>query len=169
MAKAKKVRKAQKPTGRAIIKEINALVDARINSGLEKLRVSLVKFLGKGIGQASKALDVLAKNDFKNISTRVNLIEKGLNKLIGKKRTKVAATKPDKKKVKKICKVKGCKLPYRSKGYCENHYQAWRRKKIAKSQEAGVKACKIKGCRNKHHAKGYCWKHYMQWRRGSLR
>ena len=127
MAKVKKIKKAQEPTGRAIIEDINALVDARINSGLEKLRVSLIKSLEKGIGKASKALDVLEKSDFKNISTRINLIEKGLNKIIGKRKVKVAATKPGKKKVKKICKVKGCKLPHRSKGYCEKHYMQWRR------------------------------------------
>jgi len=31
----------------------------------------------------------------------------------------------------KICKVDGCTDPYRSKGFCGRHYQAWRRGSLA--------------------------------------
>ena len=31
----------------------------------------------------------------------------------------------------KICKVDGCSDPYRSKGFCGRHYQAWRRGTLA--------------------------------------
>jgi hypothetical protein len=31
----------------------------------------------------------------------------------------------------KICKVDGCNDPYRSKGFCGRHYQAWRRGSLA--------------------------------------
>ncbi len=37
------------------------------------------------------------------------------------------AAKTRKKKV-KVCKVKGCKLPVRSKGYCVEHYPLWRKR-----------------------------------------
>ncbi len=169
MAKARKVRKARKPTGREIIEDINALVDARINSGLERLKVSSSKSLERGIKQALRTPDIPTKKDIEKIKIKIASMDMKLNKLIMKKRAKVATTKPGKKKVKKICKVKGCNLPYRSKGYCEKHYQAWRKGKLGKSKVVGVKVCKVKGCRNKHHAKGYCWNHYMKLRRGTLK
>lgn len=31
---------------------------------------------------------------------------------------------------KKVCSVKGCGKAYVAKGYCANHYQAWRRGKL---------------------------------------
>lgn len=166
---AKKVREARRPTGRGIAKEINALMDGRISSGLGKIKVSSTKSLEKGIKQVFKALDIPTKKDLKKISTKVASMDRKLNKLTGRKSTRVATGEPGRKKVKRICKVKGCNLPYRSKGYCEKHYQAWRRRKLAKSQKSGVKSCKIRGCKNKLHARGYCWKHYMQWRRRSLK
>ncbi len=169
MAKGKKgTKKARKPTGRAIIKEINALMDARISLIQKKLMDTIPKFAGKGIKPALKALGIPTKKDFDKISTKVASIDKNLSKLIGKKKVKVTAGKPGKKKV-EICRAKGCGLPVRSKGYCGKHYQAWRRKKSRKTKEAGAKVCKAKGCNKRHYGKGYCRNHYMQWRRGSLK
>ncbi len=169
MAKVKKgTKKARKPTGRAIIKEINALMDARVSLAQKKLMDAVPRFIGKGIKPALKALDIPTKKDFDKISTKVASIDRGLSKLMGKKRVKVAAGKPRKKEA-KICKVKGCKLPTRSKGYCGKHYQAWRRRKLSKPKEVGVKVCKVKRCNRKHYGKGYCRNHYMQWRRGTLK
>ncbi len=58
-----------------------------------------------------------------------------------------------------VCKVNGCKRPYKAKGYCKVHYKKWRHGQYGKMR---YKCCKEDGCfkpmaLNKH---GYCEKHY---------
>ncbi len=50
------------------------------------------------------------------------------------------------------CSIEGCKRPYRAKGYCVVHYQAWRRGEI-EGHKARYKICTKEGCR-KPRAKG---------------
>jgi hypothetical protein len=169
MAKRKReTKKARRTTERAIIKEINALMDARVSLAQKKLLDAVPRFIGKGMKPALKALDIPSKKDFDKINAKIASLDKSLNKLLRKKKTGVTPSKPRKKKV-EICKVKGCRLPVRCKGYCAKHYQAWRRKKLKGTKKTGTKVCKVKGCNNKHYGKGYCRNHYMQWRRGTLR
>jgi hypothetical protein len=37
-------------------------------------------------------------------------------------------------KNKKTCKIKGCKRPYRAKGYCNVHYRKWRKGELERSR-----------------------------------
>ncbi len=169
MARRKrKTKKARRTTGRLIIKEINALLDTRISLAQKKLLDAVPRFIGKGMKPALKALDIPTKKDFERISTKIASLDKGLSKLMRKRKTGVTPGKPGKKKI-KVCRVRGCRLPVRCKGYCGKHYQAWRRKKISGTKKTGIKVCKVKGCKGKHYGKGYCRNHYMRWRRGSLR
>lgn len=41
----------------------------------------------------------------------------------------------------KACKIKGCKRPYRAKGYCNVHYRRWRKGDLgsARHSTAGKK------------------------------
>lgn len=57
----------------------------------------------------------------------------------------------------KKCKMKGCKRPYRAKGYCNVHYKKWRRGELGKSR---YKTCSEEGCKGKAHRWGYCETHY---------
>jgi hypothetical protein len=54
------------------------------------------------------------------------------------------------------CKVKGCKRPYRAKGYCGTHYRAWRRGDLPKAR---YKRCKKEGCAKPMVRRGYCEEH----------
>ena len=63
----------------------------------------------------------------------------------------------------KICAIDGCSNKYRSKGYCELHYQRFLRhkdpnKKLILYKDYSV--CTVDKCQNKHLSKGYCRKHY---------
>lgn len=68
---------------------------------------------------------------------------------------------------KRVCKVKGCKRPYRAKGYCNVHYQKWRRGELPKSRyktcNYGVNKLKRgekKECLKPVFRGGLCEEHY---------
>jgi hypothetical protein len=80
----------------------------------------------------------------------------------------VASTKKAvaEKKV-KTCKVKGCKRPYRAKGYCNAHYHKWRRGELKKARyktcNFGVNKLKRgekKECLKPVFLRGLCQEHY---------
>ena len=67
----------------------------------------------------------------------------------------------------KSCKVKGCKRPYRAKGYCNVHYQKWRRGDLPKARfdtcNHGVNKLKRgekKECLKPVYQRGLCEEHY---------
>ena len=68
---------------------------------------------------------------------------------------------------KKNCKVKGCKRPYRAKGYCNVHYQKWRKGELPKARydtcNFGVNKLKRgekKECLKKVFRRGLCEEHF---------
>ncbi len=56
------------------------------------------------------------------------------------------------------CSVEGCKRPYRAKGYCVTHYQAWRRGEI-EGHKARYKTCSKEGCKKPAGRYGVCDEH----------
>lgn len=44
----------------------------------------------------------------------------------------------------KTCKIKGCKRPYRAKGYCNVHYKAWRKGELERTRHSGAGKSKKK-------------------------
>jgi hypothetical protein len=81
------------------------------------------------------------------------------------------APKPAPKRVPrnaKTCKVKGCKRPYRAKGYCNAHFHKWRGGDLPKARYStcnhGVKKLKHgekKECLKKVFKAGLCEAHYQ--------
>ena len=83
-----------------------------------------------------------------------------------KKETETAEVK-EVKAVKKTCKMKSCKRPYRAKGYCTTHYQEWRKGGLPKPRydtcNFGVKKLKRgekKECLKRVSRSGLCEEHY---------
>ena len=58
----------------------------------------------------------------------------------------------------KKCKEKGCKRPYRAKGYCNVHYRLWRQGKLSKAR---YWTCNQEGCLKKVFQKMLCEEHYQ--------
>lgn len=64
--------------------------------------------------------------------------------------------------VAKLCSIDGCYKKNLARGWCQKHYQRWKRHGdptllIIRS------TCSFEGCENKHHAKGFCETHYTRW------
>lgn len=62
----------------------------------------------------------------------------------------------------KICKVKGCFLKHKSKGYCGKHYARLKQTGNLELVEFKPRLCEEKGCFNSHKARGLCIKHYTR-------
>ena len=127
MAKRKTARKIPRRRVDNLSTEISTLVDNRALTAVEKARTRLEKILRRNLRAALKAIGVPTKDDLKKLSMRVSSIDKRMNRLLrrsrGRKAKEIAGTK-------RVCKVRGCNEPYRSKGYCEKHYQQWRRRRL---------------------------------------
>lgn len=65
------------------------------------------------------------------------------------------------KKSEKVCSVKGCKRPYRAKGYCAVHYQKWRRGEL--DAKPRYRTCSEENCRKPTFKNGMCEQHYGAW------
>lgn len=66
------------------------------------------------------------------------------------------------------CEVEGCSRSAYSKGYCNPHYQRWKRKGDVQADRPVAPrkvVCKIDGCGNPARGRGWCQKHYERWRR----
>ena len=74
-----------------------------------------------------------------------------------------------------------CGQPQKGLGYCEKHYQRFKKwgdplavkanqfSPLRKESESiPQNGCKVSGCKNKHHTRGFCQKHSMQDKRGTL-
>lgn len=55
------------------------------------------------------------------------------------------------------CSIENCKQVYRAKGYCDRHYNKWRRGELAKGP---YKTCVQGDCRKKISKAGLCEEHY---------
>jgi hypothetical protein len=69
------------------------------------------------------------------------------------KETKTTPSRGEKK-----CSVESCKRPYRAKGYCVVHYQAWRRGEV-EGHKARYKICSKEACRKPAGRFGLCDEH----------
>jgi len=68
------------------------------------------------------------------------------------------ATKGSKKRGDQKCSHEGCKRPYRAKGYCVVHYQAWRRGEV-EGHKGRYKLCSKEACRKPAGKWGVCDEH----------
>lgn len=68
----------------------------------------------------------------------------------------------------KICTFEGCHQRHTAKGYCQGHYDQWRRAQELKTLGIPLpqRECDFIGCGKKHEAKGYCQGHYLQFIKG---
>lgn len=57
------------------------------------------------------------------------------------------------------CQVKGCKNPYRAKGYCDEHYKLWRAGAFGKTRN---QVCSKEGCRKPMVKEGLCETHWSE-------
>ena len=75
-----------------------------------------------------------------------------------KEQNATADTKDTKKdtKAEPKCQVKGCKRPYRAKGYCVTHFKEWRRGELGKAR---YRRCKKEGCNKPMVRRGLCAEH----------
>ena len=72
----------------------------------------------------------------------------------------------------KICKESSCGKKRRSRGWCQLHYDRWRKHgdpNLVKQNQApkgyyGI-ICDVKDCSRKHFAKSYCHIHYRRWKK----
>ena len=68
------------------------------------------------------------------------------------------ATKSTPSRNERKCSVENCKRPYRAKGYCVSHYQAWRRGEM-EGHRARYKTCTKEGCRKPRATGSLCAEH----------
>lgn len=64
----------------------------------------------------------------------------------------------------RTCSVAGCNRPHHARGFCQQHYDDFRKRKHRPggSQAGGRKMCSVPGCNRFHHARGYCKMHYAK-------
>lgn len=60
----------------------------------------------------------------------------------------------------KTCIELGCNRPHRARGWCNPHYQRWK-----KTQPRRLMPCCVEGCERSSHARGWCQMHYTRWQR----
>lgn len=61
----------------------------------------------------------------------------------------------------KSCSEKGCKRPYRAKGYCNVHYKKWRRGEMP--VKARYNTCGEENCKKPTFKAGLCEAHHSAW------
>ena len=66
-----------------------------------------------------------------------------------------------------MCKVENCNNKINARGWCSNHYRAWRKfgNPLGVSQKhlaSLVKVCTVEGCGAPKKAKGLCGKHIQR-------
>lgn len=127
MAKRKTARKILRQRADNLSTEISTLVDNRASTAVEKARTRVEKILRRNLRAVLKAIGVPTKDDLKKLSLRVSSIDKRVNRLLRRSPSRKAKAISG---AKRVCKIRGCNEPYRSKGYCEKHYQQWRRRKL---------------------------------------
>ena len=69
--------------------------------------------------------------------------------------------------VKRLCKIDECDREHAGRGYCQLHYNRWKRNGdplVVKERGRARKVCSVDGCDKPHTARGWCRLHYRQWR-----
>ncbi len=127
MAKRKNIRKILRQRVDNLSTEISTLVDSKTSTAVEKARAGAEKLLRRNLRAALKTFGVPTKDDLRKLSLRVASIDKRMDKLLRRSPSRKARAIAG---AKRVCKVRGCNEPYRSKGYCERHYQQWRRRRL---------------------------------------
>lgn len=127
MAKKKNIRKILRQRVDNLSTEISTLVDNRTSTAVEKAKVGAEKVLRRNLRAALKAFGIPTKDDLRKLSLRVASIDRRTDKLLRKSQSRKAKATAG---AKRVCKARGCNEPYRSKGYCERHYQQWRRRRL---------------------------------------
>ncbi len=62
----------------------------------------------------------------------------------------------------KVCTVDGCNGKHKGYGYCDKHYQRFKKHGNA-SVCFNPKKCNVEGCDLKYYGRGFCSKHYQRW------
>lgn len=63
----------------------------------------------------------------------------------------------------RFCSVEGCQRRAKSRGWCNTHYERWRRGGSVDVHPERV--CELGGCDRKHYGRGLCRMHWERWRR----
>ena len=66
------------------------------------------------------------------------------------------------------CKIEGCNNIIHARGWCNNHYQKWRKHgdPLFCYTKLDLEKCSVDGCNNVAcNGRGWCNKHYQRWRR----
>ncbi|UCD84605.1 MAG: phasin family protein [Deltaproteobacteria bacterium] len=127
MARKKNIRKILKQSIDSLSTEISTLAETRASKSVERARASAEKMLRKNLKAALKAIGIPTKDDLKKLSRKITTIDKKMRKLTKQSSGRKVKTST---KAKRVCTIRGCNAPYRSKGYCERHYQQWRRGRL---------------------------------------
>lgn len=67
----------------------------------------------------------------------------------------------------RTCTVDGCENRHRCKGYCDKHYQRWRKHGDplhAQVQVSRRGTCEVDGCTSPIKARRLCCRHYQRWK-----
>jgi len=66
------------------------------------------------------------------------------------------------------CAVEGCDRPRKTRGWCNTHYERWRRNgdpgSAGDARRRPVTTCSIEGCEKRAKARGLCGTHWSRWR-----
>jgi len=157
-----------KKSGTDLVTVINELVEDRLKKVLERQR----PLLEKGINEIEHALGRIEK--------RLTGLSTSSSRAGRKARGKKAGRKA---RGSKVCTVRGCHKPSRSRGLCGAHYMASLRhgefrgigpkgkgKARAQAKPRGSKVCTVRGCQKPSRSRGLCGAHYMaSLRRGDFK
>lgn len=62
------------------------------------------------------------------------------------------------------CSIEGCERLRKSRGWCNTHYERWRRHGDPR-ETLNTNDCSVDGCSRKHVGRGYCGMHLQRWRK----
>lgn len=71
----------------------------------------------------------------------------------------------------KHCSIPRCSKPSKARGWCNNHYQLWRKwgnPTETRPRVFEAKFCYVAGCGRRHHAHGLCLAHHLRTKRSGL-
>lgn len=74
-------------------------------------------------------------------------------------------------KQERLCSVDGCSTKYDSNGYCQKHYQRWKKYgdplrvlEVHEYKKPLPRFCSLPDCSSPYKSDGYCSKHYERWK-----